>query len=173
MKVGFVGTSRGLSDPQGDAVRALLELSAATELHHGGCPGGDGQAVAIAAEFGLRIVFHPASHAPRLLPENDEVRPALPYAQRDAAIVSSTDLLIAAPDGEDPRRSSVWRTVRLACGARQARPHLIVSPDGSVACGPVDTLGCFLARDAAIRGVVHRAQPLDATESVCLGHVCG
>jgi hypothetical protein len=172
MKVGFVGTPRGLTEAQRDTVRALLQLSGATELHHGDCTGAAGQAVAIAAELGLRIVSHPAAHAPRTPCESDEARPVRPSAQRDADIVSSTDLLIASPDGEDPRRSNVWRTVRLACGAPDASPHLVVLPDGSLACGPTDTLACFLARDATILGLARRAEPLDATGTRCLAHKC-
>lgn len=172
MKVGFMGTPRGLTEEQRDAVRAMLELSHATEFHHGSCTGANGQAVLIAAELGLRIVCHPAAHAPRRPCVSDEVRPIRSSAQRDADIVTSTDLLLAAPDGEDPRRSDVWRTLRLACGASDPSPHLVVLPDGSLACGPTDTLACFLARDGAILGIATRAEPLDATRNRCLAHTC-
>ena len=172
MKVGFVGTPRGLTEPQRDAVRALLELSRATEFHHGDCTGADGQGVAIAAELGLRIVSHPAAHAPRTPCESDESRPVRPSAQRDADIVTSTDLLLAAPKAGATHRSRVLRTVRLACGAPDLSPHLVILPDGSLACGPLDTLACFLARDAAILRLATRAEPLDATGSRCLAHAC-
>ena len=172
MKVGFVGTPRGLTEAQRRELRTLLEISRATELHHGDCIGADGQAAAIASELGLRIVSHPSPRAPRAPCENDETRSVRPHAQRSEDIVLSTHLLIAAPKGPETRRSVVWRTVRVACNARGPRPHLIIWPDGSVSCGPRDTLGCYLIRDEAILGLCERAKPLDATADTDFVHSC-
>lgn len=173
MRVGFVGATQGLTEAQQGAVRTLLELSNATELHHCDCGGANGQAMVIAAELGLRCVSHLRSHSTEHpCDEDHETYRARSYAERDADILFSTDLLLAAPDGEEPRRSGIWGTIRMACRAKDPRPHVIILPDGSVACGPMDTLACFLVRDAAIRGLLHRAEPLDVTGSRCLQHTC-
>jgi len=173
MRVAFVGATQGLTEAQQGAVRTLLELSRATELHHCDCGGANGQAMVIAAELGLRCVSHLRSHsAEHPCVEDDETHRTRSYAERDADVLFSADLLLAAPDGEEPRRSGVWRTIRMACRAKDPRPHVIILPDGSVACGPMDTLACFLVSDAVIQGLLRRAEPVDVMGSPSLQHTC-
>jgi len=171
VKVGFVGGSGGMTRAQADEVRSLLKLARARELHHGDRVGADEQAVAIASELALRVVAHPPAHGRgRARLDSDETWPTRPAGRRNADIVSSTDLLIGAPDGQPSRRSEVWTTVRRACDAR--RPHVIVWPNGSLACGPRDTLGCFLIRDEAIWKLCERAERFAASDDPALPHIC-
>lgn len=171
VKVGFVGGSGGMTRAQGDELRSLLELARARELHHGDRVGADEQAVAIASELGLRVVAHPPAHdRGRARLDSDETCPTRPAGRRNADIVSSTDLLLAAPNGPPSRRSEVWTTVRRACDAR--RPHVIVWPNGSLACGPRDTLGCFLIRDEALMKVCEHTERFAASGDPALTHTC-
>lgn len=158
MRVGFTGPLSGMTDAQRFEVRALLGSTRARELHHGDRVGADEQAVAIASELGMWIVAHPpAERGRRAGCEYDEAWPIRSYAQCNEDIVLATDLLLSAPKGPETRRSRAWSTIRIACQAHPSRPHLIIWPDGSVSCGPRDTLGCYLIRDEAIQGLCELA----------------
>lgn len=128
-KVGFTGTSKGMSPEQKAAVKAyLLEIIAqhpneTVEFHHGLCIGADEQAAAIAKELGCLIVAHPG-FSPRNpngrlfrsdFTGNDEVRAEKPHIKRDREIVDETQEMIAGPLGKaEEVRSGTWTTVRYA-----------------------------------------------------------
>lgn len=158
MKVGFAGTPSAMTEAQREAVRTILRVCSASEFHHehGGGGGADGQAVAIASDLGIRVVCHaPSDLAHRAGCERCECDEVLVCRQRGRsieAVVSSVDLLIAAPRGKETPRSRAWRAIRLARDAPSPRPHVVAWPDGSLSCGPEDSLGCFLLKDHAACG---------------------
>jgi hypothetical protein len=141
IKIGFTGTQRGMSLSQHDALRGFL-LGATlgyenAEFHHGDCIGADAQAHDIAYSLRLSLVIHP--------PEDDKKRawkgstasairifPVLDYRDRNRMIVSSTDLLVAAPKMfKEEQRSGTWMTIRMARIAK--KPVFIIWPDGTFA----------------------------------------
>lgn len=126
MKIGFTGTSWGMTEWQKEQVRQQLlywQSQGATELHHGLCIGADEQAAVIAHALGYRVVAHPG-YSPKN-PDNtmyrsdftgsDETREAKPFIARDRDIVDETDRMVAAPRSQqEETRSGTWTTVRYA-----------------------------------------------------------
>jgi hypothetical protein len=130
MRIGFTGTSRGMTQAQQDVVSALLAAEG-TELHHGDCLGADAQAHDLAEQLGVGTVIHPPTDPKlRAFKVGDEVRACRPYLQRNHDIVRETQLLIATPRTEhEELRSGTWATVRFA--RRLGRPIRLVMPDGT------------------------------------------
>lgn len=134
MKVGFTGTQHGMTHEQQvkfvTTFNGLLKLQ---ELHHGDCVGADHQAHRQAIMCGIRVVIHPPdSVAKRALCRGySEIRPPLPYLERNHNIVNETELLIATPGTmiEVPR-SGTWATVRYARKLR--RKIIIIWPNGRI-----------------------------------------
>jgi hypothetical protein len=126
MKVGFTGTSIGMTPEQKTQVRELLtsfKSQGAVEFRHGLCIGADEQAARIAKELGYRVIAHPGYNpknpAGRMyrsdFDENDEVLPEKPFVPRDHDIVDETQRLIAAPRSQTEEiRNGTWTTVRYA-----------------------------------------------------------
>jgi hypothetical protein len=116
MKIGFTGTQVGMSERQKKQLR--LELTTATEFHHGDCIGADAEADEIARSMGIPIIIHPPSDPKkraRCRQPGDKVHRTLPYLDRNKMIVASTERLIAAPKAmEEELRSGTWSTVRYA-----------------------------------------------------------
>lgn len=125
-RLGFTGTSKGMTPEQKTRVRDLLtqyRVLGAEEFHHGLCIGADEEAAIIAKSLGYRIIAHPGYNpknpASTLFrsdfSDNDEVREAKPFIKRDHDIVNETNSLIAAPLAwEEEIRSGTWTTVRYA-----------------------------------------------------------
>ncbi len=138
--VGFTGTQRGMTEAQYAVVGELLiewfpHLEAPTPtraatFHHGDCVGADEQAHVIARICGFFVVIHPpADPRKRAWCTGDFTMTPAPYLDRNAAIVRSTEVLVATPGEVDEQlRSGTWATVRRARGLR--RPIVIVYPDG-------------------------------------------
>ena len=133
MKIGFTGTSSGMSEAQRAQVLAWLKELGGTQLHHGDCIGADADAHTIARSLGLEVIVHP--------PTNDESRAFCrgaaaerepkDYLKRNKAIVDETDVLVATPYGPEQRRSGTWSTIRYA--RKRGRVCYVVMRDGTVA----------------------------------------
>ena len=151
MRIGFTGTSRGMSGFQ--KTRLAQELSAVPtgtrpEFHHGDCVGSDAEAAAIARDLGYRIVGHPPVNAlaRAFFPSDEEWEPQ-PYLVRDHDIVDVTDRLIAAPRRDlEVLRSGTWATIRYArkinrpltllSRGRSMKTSLYICADGTLTYGP-------------------------------------
>lgn len=120
-------------------MRVMLEVERFAEPehmaatgHHGDCEGADEEFHGVMESLAnpYVIVHPPADDKHRAWCVGDETRKPLPYAQRNAAIVAESDLMIAAPaEHEEQRRGGTWMTVRIA--RRQKKPLVIVYPDGT------------------------------------------
>lgn len=127
MRVGFTGTQQGMTGGQAvDFIDTLTALKP-TEFHHGDCVGADEQAHDLVRMFfaDVRIVVHPPDvDAKRAFKQGDETLVPLPYLMRNKQIVWATEVLLAAPKGDEVARSGTWATVREA--RRQHRPIYFV-----------------------------------------------
>lgn len=117
-RVGFTGTSKGMSAQQKLQLRLVLSSWASTdrvELHHGDCVGADAEANLVGQELGCRVVVHPPADAKkRAWCDGDEVWVPRAYLVRNHDIVDATEVLVAAPLGPERLRSGTWATVRYA-----------------------------------------------------------
>jgi hypothetical protein len=131
MRVGFTGTSSGMTHAQLDSVETLL-VFLCSELHHGDCVGADAQAHDLAERHHIGTVVHPPlDPKSRAHKQGDEVRQARPYLRRNQDIVRETNMLLAAPATEaEQLRSGTWSTVRFA--RHLGRRIFLVLPDGSM-----------------------------------------
>jgi hypothetical protein len=132
VKVGFTGSRLGLASAQAVALRDLMRRLRPSELHHGDCVGADDRMVTIARDLG---VGHVESHPPtddrmRAFAPSDHIGQPLPYLKRNEAIVIASDVLIAAPDSPERKRSGTWATVRFA--RKLKRTIYIVMPCGRI-----------------------------------------
>lgn len=133
MKVGFTGTSHGMTDAQRATVTRLLHGLEPNEVHHGDCIGSDAEFHYIAVAMNLLVHVHPPnkdskraycrnayySHEPK------------PYLVRDVDIVNASDVVIATPGtAEEQVRSGTWYTVRQA--RKFKRTIYVVLPSGQV-----------------------------------------
>jgi hypothetical protein len=80
-------------------------------------------------------VGHVESHPPtddrmRAFAPSDHIGQPLPYLKRNEAIVIASDVLIAAPDSPERKRSGTWATVRFA--RKLKRTIYIVMPCGRI-----------------------------------------
>ena len=138
--IGFTGTQAGATPEQQHGVIRLLMKLGATDLHHGDCIGADDQADQIARELDIIRHLHIPTNANKrahcmVRDGLDVVYPALPYLERNRAIVDATAALIATPkEMAETLRSGTWATVRYA--RRQGKPVHIVWPDGTVSSEP-------------------------------------
>jgi hypothetical protein len=113
--VGVTGSRTGASPEQLSWLLSKLVDLRADVLHHGDCVGVDAQAHALALDLGLRVVVHPPSDPKhRAYCEGGELRPELPYLERDREIVRESQHLLALPAGSPRQRSGTWATVRYA-----------------------------------------------------------
>jgi len=124
-KAGFTGTSKGASPAQlKELEEKLVKLKedGFDELHHGLCIGADEQCAIIAKRLGYRVVAHPGLPKDPTnmmyrseFAENDEVREAKKFIERDRGIVDEVERMLAAPlTREEQVRSGTWTTVRYA-----------------------------------------------------------
>lgn len=118
IKVGFTGTSKGMSILQKQALKELLERYRPEEFHHGDCIGADEEAHRIAVGLNIPVVLHPphSPHTRAFCKTGIKWKHiAKPYLVRNHEIVDAVDLLIAAPKRiEEELRSEIWATVRYA-----------------------------------------------------------
>jgi hypothetical protein len=120
-RVGFTGTSRGMTEAQRGAAAALRELGDVAEAHHGDCVGADAEFHALCQNLGIPVVIHPPSDPKkRAHCQGGQVLPERPYLDRNRAIVDAGDVLLAAPAEQEGERL----LLHLGHGAlrAQARP---------------------------------------------------
>lgn len=130
-KVGFTGTQRGLTRAQRRAIGLRFELEQPDEVHHGDCIGADSEVHDLAELVHAYIVVHPPRDPKkRAFRVGAEMRDALPYHERNEAIVRECDVLYAAPGGtKELVRSGTWSTIRKA--RKAGKPVMMFWPDGS------------------------------------------
>lgn len=145
IKVGFTGTSRGMTSAQLQGFsRVILDLAETNngveEFHHGDCIGSDEEAddkIRMLYKYigNPVIVVHP--------PDNPSKRAFClkkfslgvsrrekPYLDRNHDIVDETEVLIATPLMEtEVQRSGTWATVRYA--RKKGKRVILVNPDGT------------------------------------------
>lgn len=134
IRLGFTGTSKGLTVKQQQAFRRFIRTLDLLEFHHGDCVGADEQAHAIMRDEWPKVPI--LGHIPikeefRAYCDFDEVYPAKPYLARDRDIAEMTDWLVVGPRGfKEVQRSGTWATKRYA---EQARSRVIIIwPDGRI-----------------------------------------
>ncbi|MFQ5741967.1 MAG: hypothetical protein ACE5HV_00080 [Acidobacteriota bacterium] len=132
MKLGFTGTQRGLDSFQWSKVRAYVHGLAPEECHHGDCIGADAEFHGICRGFKFKIIVHPPlKRIKRAFCKGDETLPALPYLERNRAIVDECDELLACPyERREQLRSGTWATIRYA--RKTGKPVRIIYPDGFI-----------------------------------------
>jgi len=118
-KLGFTGTRLEPSDRQQKQMVTLLKLHTPAELHHGDCIGADEFIAKLAWELqskGIRVVCHPPTdEKDRAFTKYHECRDALPYIERNHAIVDECDFLLGVPrTANEEVRSGTWATIRYA-----------------------------------------------------------
>jgi predicted Rossmann fold nucleotide-binding protein DprA/Smf involved in DNA uptake len=122
MKVGFTGTSRGMTMSQKNNLAAYLaSFQVAVEFHHGCCVGADADAHQIALKLGIPVHIHPPKVTTQYhqtmkaeCPGAAAEYPAKPHLERNHDIVDAVYVLVAAPWGPEQVRSGTWATVRYA-----------------------------------------------------------
>ncbi len=135
MKIGFTGTSKGMTKEQKYAFRTLLDkLYSVKEFHHGDCIGADAEAHEIMVlRYGTTIIIHihPPDYSAKQAfcdAPSSFIHPSKPYLDRNKDIVNACDSLIATPEGPEITRSGTWSTIRYA--RKFYRPIYIIMPDG-------------------------------------------
>lgn len=129
MRIGFTGTSLGITPSQRSALVVLLADLQPVEVHFGDCVGADAEAFALVK---CRRIGHPPTDPrARAFCNYDEELTPLPYLKRNRAIVDATDCLVATPRTfKEELRSGTWATIRYARKAQ--RPRYIIWPDGTL-----------------------------------------
>lgn len=120
MKVGFSGSSKGMSDDQIKELWSWLgiykNIEYEVEFHHGDCVGADSEAHDLAKLRKYKIISHPPiNESKRAFKKADIILEAKKYLQRNKDIAEVCDVLIAAPkEMEEVLRSGTWSTIRRA-----------------------------------------------------------
>lgn len=135
--IGFTGTRHGMTEPQSDEVRRLLQRAHARGIRDfafGLCVGADEEAAIIARGLNMRLHGFPAYEAGnplRSLLVVDVLADPTPPLERNAVIVASSRELVAAPSGgTEVRRSGTWWTIRAA--RERGLPVSVVLPSGAL-----------------------------------------
>ena len=127
--VGFTGTQDGMTDRQIKAASVIIGMFSKCPwtLHHGDCIGADEDMHSMAAGRAKTVLHPPSNPAKRAYCEADEVLPALPYLERNRAIVDACGILVATPKGlQEELRSGTWATVRYA--RKRGVPVIVLDP---------------------------------------------
>lgn len=134
-RIGFTGTQQRISDTQRYSllfVLAKARVRGARWMDNGDCIGADATAGAIWRTLeGLLWLHPPVNDAKRAFQAADFASEALPYLDRNRAIVDKCDWLVATPaEMFEQQRSGTWATIRYA--RKVGRNHVIVWPNGKV-----------------------------------------
>jgi hypothetical protein len=119
--VGVTATRHGLTRYQRlwayDTLQTLRSRGFDT-LRHGDCVGGDAELAEMGRKMGFRLIAHPPTVPTfRAYIPSDIVLPALPYLERDRAMVDNSAYLLGCPKvWPDPggRAGGTWYTIRYA-----------------------------------------------------------
>lgn len=130
--IGFTGSRTGMTDAQKVTMARLLAELRPKQVHHGDAIGSDADFHALARATSAVVVVHPPEdEKDRAFCTGDRTLPALPYLERNKAIVNACTVLIATPDSEKEQvRSGTWSTIRYA--AREKKIMRVVMPNGEV-----------------------------------------
>jgi hypothetical protein len=137
--IGFTGTRHGMTEPQRLSVMHVMgvlddEANRDGDLvaaHHGDCTGADEQFHGVLREYGYAAVGHPSTHNMRAFCQFDKEHERKLPLDRNAAIVSESDVMIACPyEPTEQQRGGTWATIRMA--RKAGKPLAIVLPDGTV-----------------------------------------
>ncbi len=137
MRMGFTGTSQGMSDAQKARVAQILNWYQPDEADHGLCIGADAEFHGIVRNelpSRCKIFGHPPiirrKMAIWLEDKCDFLFQPGDYHDRDRDIVDRTQMMVATVLMPEYRRSGTWTTIRYA---RKENKHtLIVMRDGTV-----------------------------------------
>ena len=143
--IGFTGTRHGMAIGQRATVdRIVRDLvnGAPFTAHHGLCVGADEGFHRLVRQMPLsHIVGHPGPDWPRgnlcaRVDDCDEVLDPMSYTRRNRAIVTASQIMIAAPYEHDPwSRGGTWMTIRMARVAHRRgllRELHVVGRDGQL-----------------------------------------
>ena len=141
LRIGFVGTSEGMTPQQICQVQKLFEEALVgvqhdpwkIELHHGGSLGAEVEIHHLALAAGMRVVIHPSTSMTDLGHFSDfhKKLPMKKSAERDLDIVMSCDYLIACPkEFYNVKKSNTWMTIRRA--KWNFINHHIIYPSGTI-----------------------------------------
>lgn len=135
MKVGFSGTSSGMTRDQLISFKKLLPLLEATELHHGDSVGADTQAADAAWEQGLRVVVHPPvdPNGRANNPNFHEWREPKTHFARNRKIVDECDCVVVTPWNSERTQGGTWYTHDYA--VKMKKDTYIILLCGTVTCG--------------------------------------
>lgn len=135
MKLGFTGTSKGMTDLQATMLEGLLPIL--ESFHHGSCKGSDVEAARLVRKtFKVHktIIAYPG---PDNDPSNeisgvdDIVKPPKTHFARNRDIVNDTDELIATPaEMVEQETGGTWYTIRYAI--KMGKLVTIIWPDGGL-----------------------------------------
>ncbi len=121
LHLGFTGTRHGMSPKQLSFVEWFVITQtpmAVFHAHHGDCSGADEQFHAACRNTGGRAfveVHAPIQRGLRAFCQGDQSHEPEPFMARNAAIVSASQILIAAPLQDVPQlRGGSWSTIRMA-----------------------------------------------------------
>jgi hypothetical protein len=118
MILGFTGSRKGLSDFQLTEIEKFISVNVhiITEFHMGDCIAADEQASYIVSKHpSISIISHPPTEEKsRAFFKAHKILPPKKYLDRNKDIVDVSDLIIAAPNGEERQRSGTWSTIRHA-----------------------------------------------------------
>ena len=139
MRVWFTGTQQGMSPEQLAAFVAALPDDI-TEFHHGACKGADAQAalalrerhpeLRIVAHHGMSQYGHTNLQSKPAMAVSTKVEATAQFRERNEVIVSSCDMMFAAPPTKPcPYRGGTRMTINIA--AKAQRTLVCVYPDGS------------------------------------------
>lgn len=136
-EVGFSGTRVGMNDVQKRLVGGTYDILGIKKVHHGDCVGADEDMHNITRKKEGYIILHPPTNPRfRAYCDYDEIRPELPYLERNDQIVYESKTLIATPrELIEQRRSGTWYTIRQArkrINIVKGYGLIIVYPNGDV-----------------------------------------
>jgi hypothetical protein len=134
-RIGFTGTSEGMTDLQKISLVKFLEdmkAKGAHSFHHGDCVGADEQAHHIALEMGYCIVIWPPVKQEKRAYCTGACSIMTPdsYFARNRSIVDNTDILVGASVADRPlARGGTWYTIDYALKSKDA---YVIWPAGAL-----------------------------------------
>ncbi len=134
MRIGFTGSRKGITVAQAETLERFLNQLSVTEVHHGDCVGADAELHQLSFRLSLNNIIHPPADARYRAYSKGASRNCTPleYLVRNKNIVMSTDVLVAAVQGDERQRSGTWATVRYA--RKLKHPIAIVDATGQLRC---------------------------------------
>lgn len=140
LQLGFTGSRHGMNDFQKAFFEEFVRDKCGT-FNHGDCIGADAEAHDIIRKYRdhWRVVVHPpANEENRAWKLGDLVLSPLPYYGRNKCIVRDSQVLLAFPNGPEPkgkRKGGTWHTINICREVIEAgapkQCHIIL-PNGAI-----------------------------------------